>query len=235
MKLQGLQKQQSKSNSTNKQMLISQQFYEQQKERQYVKCTSNAGDVMNFAQAEQSSSYMQLASAHELHQQRHHQSLQNVLLTNKQQPPSASSASLSPQQTQRNYNNISCDDNNLTQGKNTSAINIATAAILLDSEGSVEANAGCDMAANHVANNSLTTLGAAQQHAGSMMSITSEQQLCQLYNAQQHSDYIISDYMEKISTHINLLETELKFAWRALDLLSGEYSKIWSVWISLKG
>ncbi|XP_020718021.1 uncharacterized protein LOC101449975 isoform X2 [Ceratitis capitata] len=237
MKLQGLQKQQSKSNSTNKQMLISQQFYEQQKERQYVKCTSNAGDVMNFAQAEQSSSYMQLASAHELHQQRHHQSLQNVLLTNKQQPPSASSASLSPQQTQRTYNNISCDDNNLTQGKKylsnqyrnrSNSNNIELCVKLLDSEGSVEANAGCDMAANHVANNSLTTLGAAQQHAGSMMSITSEQQLCQLYNAQQHSDYIISDYMEKISTHINLLETELKFAWRALDLLSGEYSKIWS-------
>jgi len=63
---------------------------------------------------------------------------------------------------------------------------------------------------------------------GSMSSIRSEQQLCQLYNSQQHSDYIISDYMEKIATRISLLETELKFAWRALDLLSNEYGKIWT-------
>ncbi|XP_030379546.1 uncharacterized protein LOC115627839 isoform X2 [Scaptodrosophila lebanonensis] len=63
---------------------------------------------------------------------------------------------------------------------------------------------------------------------GSMVSIRSEQQLCQMYNSQQHSDYIISDYMDKIATRISLLETELKFAWRALDLLSGEYGKIWT-------
>lgn len=63
---------------------------------------------------------------------------------------------------------------------------------------------------------------------GSMVSVRSEQQLCQLYNSQQHSDYIISDYMEKIATRISLLETELKFAWRALDLLSNEYGKIWT-------
>ncbi|KAH8256362.1 hypothetical protein KR032_003394, partial [Drosophila birchii] len=56
---------------------------------------------------------------------------------------------------------------------------------------------------------------------GSMVSIRSEQQ------SQQHSDYIISDYMDKIATRISLLETELKFAWRALDLLSNEYGKIW--------
>ncbi|XP_026839146.1 uncharacterized protein LOC6555838 isoform X2 [Drosophila erecta] len=62
---------------------------------------------------------------------------------------------------------------------------------------------------------------------GSMISIKSEQQLCQIYNSQQHSDYIISDYMDKIATRISLLETELKFAWRALDLLSTEYGKIW--------
>ncbi|KAH8361309.1 hypothetical protein KR084_008911 [Drosophila pseudotakahashii] len=62
---------------------------------------------------------------------------------------------------------------------------------------------------------------------GSMVSIKSEQQLCQIYNSQQHSDYIISDYMDKIATRISLLETELKFAWRALDLLSTEYGKIW--------
>ncbi|XP_030566606.1 uncharacterized protein LOC115766762 isoform X4 [Drosophila novamexicana] len=63
---------------------------------------------------------------------------------------------------------------------------------------------------------------------GSIASIRSEQQLCQLYNSQQHSDYIISDYMDKIATRISLLETELKFAWRALDLLSNEYGKIWT-------
>ncbi|KAH8395728.1 hypothetical protein KR222_001390, partial [Zaprionus bogoriensis] len=62
---------------------------------------------------------------------------------------------------------------------------------------------------------------------GSMVSIRSEQKLCHLYNSQQHSDYIISDYMDKIATRINVLETELKFAWRALDLLSNEYGKIW--------
>lgn len=61
-----------------------------------------------------------------------------------------------------------------------------------------------------------------------LSSMTSEQQLCMLYNAQQHSDYIISDYMDKIATRINILETELKFAWRALDLLSGEYGKMWN-------
>lgn len=56
----------------------------------------------------------------------------------------------------------------------------------------------------------------------------SEQQLCAMYNAQQHSDYIISDYMDKIATRINILETELKFAWRALDLMSSEYGKMWT-------
>lgn len=42
-----------------------------------------------------------------------------------------------------------------------------------------------------------------------------------------HNDYIISDYMDKMATKINILETELKFAWRALDLLSNEYTKMW--------
>ncbi|XP_037051136.1 uncharacterized protein LOC119085040 isoform X3 [Bradysia coprophila] len=66
-----------------------------------------------------------------------------------------------------------------------------------------------------------------EQGAG-LTSVNSEQQLCMMYNAQQHSDYIISDYMDKIATRINILETELKFAWRALDLLSNEYGKMWS-------
>lgn len=69
--------------------------------------------------------------------------------------------------------------------------------------------------------------GAGKQGTG-LTSITSEQQLCMLYNSQQHSDYIISDYMDKIATRINILETELKFAWRALDLLSNEYGKMWN-------
>lgn len=56
----------------------------------------------------------------------------------------------------------------------------------------------------------------------------SEQQFCSMYPQQQHSDYIIADYMDKIATRINILETELKFAWSALDLLSGEYGKMWT-------
>lgn len=55
-----------------------------------------------------------------------------------------------------------------------------------------------------------------------------EQQLRSMYPTQQHSDYIISDYMDKIATRINILETELKFAWNALDLLSSEYGKMWT-------
>lgn len=45
---------------------------------------------------------------------------------------------------------------------------------------------------------------------------------------QQHSDYIVADYMEKIGTRIDILETELKYAWSALDLLSTEYGKMWT-------
>ncbi|XP_049315917.1 uncharacterized protein LOC105222832 isoform X4 [Bactrocera dorsalis] len=96
---------------------------------------------------------------------------------------------------------------------------------------SVQVGAGPNLSANNLSlsgvSKSLRALDSAPQ-TGSMASITSEQQLCQLYNSQQHSDYIISDYMEKIATRINLLDTELKFAWRALDLLSGEYGKIWA-------
>lgn len=77
-------------------------------------------------------------------------------------------------------------------------------------------------AATQLNSNTETTMTTA------MSSLSSEQHLCQLYNNQQHSDYIISDYMDKIATRISLLETELKFAWRALDLLSGEYSKMWA-------
>lgn len=72
--------------------------------------------------------------------------------------------------------------------------------------------------------------GSQQSFVGSqadMKKYSSDQHLAMMYSAQQHSDYIISDYMDKISTKINLLETELKYAWRALDLLSGEYGKMW--------
>lgn len=56
----------------------------------------------------------------------------------------------------------------------------------------------------------------------------SEQQSCSMYPSQPHSDYIIADYMDKIATRINILETELKFAWSALDLMSSEYGKMWT-------
>lgn len=41
-----------------------------------------------------------------------------------------------------------------------------------------------------------------------------------------HENFIIDDYMQKIDTKVELLENELKFAWRALDLLTQEYSKM---------
>lgn len=41
-----------------------------------------------------------------------------------------------------------------------------------------------------------------------------------------HENFIIDDYMQKINTKVELLENELKFAWRALDLLTTEYSKM---------
>lgn len=46
-------------------------------------------------------------------------------------------------------------------------------------------------------------------------------------NYVQSIDLIISDYMERLGTRLNILETELKYAWRALDLLSQEYIKMW--------
>lgn len=46
-------------------------------------------------------------------------------------------------------------------------------------------------------------------------------------NYDANVDYIISDYMERLGTRLNILETELKYAWRALDLLSQEYIKMW--------
>ncbi|KAK4880860.1 hypothetical protein RN001_004179 [Aquatica leii] len=48
-------------------------------------------------------------------------------------------------------------------------------------------------------------------------------------------DYIISDYMERLSTRLNILEAELKYAWRALDLLSQEYIKMWERLEKLEG
>lgn len=52
---------------------------------------------------------------------------------------------------------------------------------------------------------------------------------CSAFGGEQpHSDYIIADYVDKIGTRINILETELKYAWSALDLLSTEYGKMWT-------
>ncbi|CAK9810089.1 Protein unc-13 homolog B [Anthophora quadrimaculata] len=48
-------------------------------------------------------------------------------------------------------------------------------------------------------------------------------------------DYIIGDYMEKLGTRLNTLENELRYAWRALDLLSQEYIKMWERLEKLEG
>ncbi|XP_054746259.1 uncharacterized protein LOC129250678 [Anastrepha obliqua] len=137
-----------------------------------------------------------------------------------------------------NNKNITCDDDALHENKNHNINSIGehdsfesesdVGSVGIIGTGGVSAYSVDASSLNEMnASNSLTTT-AANPYAGSMASITSEQRLCQLYNSQQHSDYIISDYMEKIATRISLLETELKFAWRALDLLSGEYGKIWA-------
>ncbi|XP_045460242.1 protein unc-13 homolog C isoform X3 [Harmonia axyridis] len=44
---------------------------------------------------------------------------------------------------------------------------------------------------------------------------------------ESNDDYVINEYMERLGTRLNILETELKYAWRALDLLSQEYIKMW--------
>lgn len=56
--------------------------------------------------------------------------------------------------------------------------------------------------------------------------IASRDQIHAIVNAQKHSDYIVSDYMDKIQTRIALLETELKFADRKLHLLYSEYNEM---------
>ncbi|XP_033206788.2 unc-13 isoform X1 [Bombus vancouverensis nearcticus] len=48
-------------------------------------------------------------------------------------------------------------------------------------------------------------------------------------------DYIIGDYMERLGTRLNTLENELRYAWRALDLLSQEYIKMWERLEKLEG
>ncbi|XP_066599136.1 uncharacterized protein unc-13 [Prorops nasuta] len=48
-------------------------------------------------------------------------------------------------------------------------------------------------------------------------------------------DYIIGDYMERLATRLNILESELKYAWSALDLLSQEYIKMWERLEKLEG
>lgn len=56
--------------------------------------------------------------------------------------------------------------------------------------------------------------------------IASRDQINAIVNAQKHSDYIVSDYMDKIQTRIALLETELKFADRKLHVLYSEYNEM---------
>ncbi|OAD54131.1 hypothetical protein WN48_08299 [Eufriesea mexicana] len=48
-------------------------------------------------------------------------------------------------------------------------------------------------------------------------------------------DYIIGDYMERLGTRLTTLENELRYAWRALDLLSQEYIKMWERLEKLEG
>ncbi|KAJ8932395.1 hypothetical protein NQ314_014689, partial [Rhamnusium bicolor] len=55
----------------------------------------------------------------------------------------------------------------------------------------------------------------------------------QTYDA--NVDYVINEYMERLGTRLNILETELKYAWRALDLLSQEYIKMWERLEKLEG
>ncbi|KAL7642692.1 UNVERIFIED_CONTAM: hypothetical protein RMT77_007257 [Armadillidium vulgare] len=38
---------------------------------------------------------------------------------------------------------------------------------------------------------------------------------------------LLGEYMERLGTRLNVLETELRYAWRALDMLSQEYVKMW--------
>ncbi|XP_044263023.1 protein unc-13 homolog A isoform X3 [Tribolium madens] len=54
-------------------------------------------------------------------------------------------------------------------------------------------------------------------------------------NYDANVDYVITEYMERLGTRLNILETELKYAWRALDLLSQEYIKMWERLEKLEG
>lgn len=54
-------------------------------------------------------------------------------------------------------------------------------------------------------------------------------------NYDANVDYVINEYMERLGTRLNILETELKYAWRALDLLSQEYIKMWERLEKLEG
>lgn len=42
------------------------------------------------------------------------------------------------------------------------------------------------------------------------------------------SDLVLGDFMQRLGSRLNLLESELKYAWRALDLLSHEYVRMWT-------
>ncbi|KAK6631588.1 hypothetical protein RUM44_006117 [Polyplax serrata] len=62
---------------------------------------------------------------------------------------------------------------------------------------------------------------------------SSDSPLANLLNL--NSDIAIGECMERLGTRLNMMETELKYAWRALDLLSQEYVKMWRRLEKLEG
>lgn len=48
-----------------------------------------------------------------------------------------------------------------------------------------------------------------------------------VYSNQQAIDDALNEFIDKMTPRVNVLENEVMFAWRALDLLSDEYVKMW--------
>ncbi|XP_044739275.1 uncharacterized protein LOC123300715 isoform X3 [Chrysoperla carnea] len=85
---------------------------------------------------------------------------------------------------------------------------------------------------------SLTNNPSASQNAtgsGGSSQLSGSTSHLQITNYDPNVDYVINDYMERLGTRLNILETELKYAWRALDLLSQEYVKMWERLEKLEG
>ncbi|CAB3387434.1 Hypothetical predicted protein, partial [Cloeon dipterum] len=55
------------------------------------------------------------------------------------------------------------------------------------------------------------------------------------YSGCTDMDLVLGDCMERLGTRLSILETELKYAWRALDLLSQEYLRMWERLEKLEG